>query len=71
MEQTDELLTVSQLARRLRVSQAWIKSEAEAGRIPCLPANGSRYLFSWSAVQQSLLKRAEQVPEPREELATA
>jgi hypothetical protein len=54
----NELLTLRQLARRLQVSQAWLKAEAEAGRIPSLPAGG-RYLFSLAAVQNALLERAE------------
>ena len=53
-----ELLSVRQLARRLEVSQAWLKAEAQAGRIPCLRAGG-RFLFSLAAVHAALLERAE------------
>ena len=59
----NELLTLPQLSRRLKVSQAWVKREAESGRLPCIPANSGRFLFSWSAVEKALLERAEATPE--------
>ena len=58
----DELLTLRQLSRRLRVPQSWLRSEAEAGRLPALRA-GRRYLFSTSAVARTMLKRAADVPQ--------
>ena len=54
----NELLTLPRLARRLGVSQSWLRQEAASGRIPCLAARG-RYLFSESAVRSALLQRAE------------
>ena len=54
----NELVTLAQLARRLKVSQSWVKAEAEAGRVPCLWAGG-RLLFSSAAVKQALLERAQ------------
>jgi len=46
------------MARHLRVSQTWLKSEAAAGRVPALPAGNGRYLFSRAAVENALTQRA-------------
>ena len=59
----NELLTLPQLARRLKVSQRWLRDEAEAGRIPCLNAGSGRYLFSSTAVERALLERANRATE--------
>lgn len=56
-----ELLNLGQLARRLRVSQAWLRGEADAGRLPCLKAD-KRYLFNASAVQEALATKAARMP---------
>ena len=45
------------MARRLRVTQAWLRDEAEAGRVPHLKA-GQRLLFDADAVERVLLDRA-------------
>lgn len=47
------------MARRLRVTQAWLRDEAEAGRIPHLKA-GDRLLFDPETVERVLLERARQ-----------
>lgn len=52
-----ELLPLSRMARRLRVTQAWLRTEADAGRVPCLRA-GNRYLFAAAAVESILAERA-------------
>jgi hypothetical protein len=52
-----ELLSLSRMARRLRVTVAWLREEAEASRVPCLRA-GRRYLFCASAVERVLAERA-------------
>ena len=52
-----ELVTLAVLARRLSLSVAWLKAEAEAGRVPHLKA-GRRRLFNVDAVRDCLLKRA-------------
>jgi hypothetical protein len=53
-----ELVTAHGLALELRpLSAAWLKAEAEAGRIPCLRA-GRRLLFNVEAVKAVLLERA-------------
>jgi len=55
---TPDLISLPILARHLRVSQTWLRQEAEAGRIPSLPAGRGRYLFSRSAVEKVLAERA-------------
>lgn len=52
-----ELLTLPRMARRLGVTQAWLRDEAKAERVPCLMA-GNRYLFDPEAVQAALVARA-------------
>ena len=55
---TPDLLSLPALARALRVTQGWLRAEAEAGRIPALPAGNGRYLFSRVAVETALTQRA-------------
>jgi excisionase family DNA binding protein len=45
------------MARRLGVTQQWLRREAEAGNIPCLKA-GNRFLFNPVAVQEALATKA-------------
>ena len=45
------------LARRLGLPRDWLKTEAEAGRIPSLLA-GKRRLFNSEAVERALEDRA-------------
>ncbi len=51
------LLPLGPTARYFRVPAAWLRAEADAGRVPCVRA-GSRYLFSVEAVERVLLDRA-------------
>lgn len=51
------LLTLSQMARDLRVTMKWLKEEAEAGRVPSLLA-GRQRLFNPDAVRSVLSDRA-------------
>ena len=60
MEQT--LITLPKAARQLGVTSAWLRSEAVAGRVPCLPVGKSRFLFNLGALSESLLERASAVP---------
>jgi hypothetical protein len=53
----EPFLSLNRAALRLGVPEAWLKTEAKAGRIPCLRA-GRRLLFSLSAVEAALLERA-------------
>ena len=51
------LLPLNAMARRLRVTQGWLRTEAESGRLPCLKAD-KRILFAPSAVERVLAERA-------------
>jgi hypothetical protein len=51
------LLALPAMARYLKVTQAWLRREAQAGRIPALDANG-RLLFNCEAVERVLADRA-------------
>jgi hypothetical protein len=44
-------------AQLLSVPVAWLRGEADAGRVPCLRA-GSAYLFDLDLVERLLLERA-------------
>jgi excisionase family DNA binding protein len=52
-----ELLNLSRQARRLGVTQQWLREQADAGQLPCLKA-GKRYLFNPEAVETALSARA-------------
>jgi excisionase family DNA binding protein len=56
------LLTLGQMARRLRVPVSWLRQECEAGRIPHIRA-GKAVLFNPEAVERMLLRRAERSPQ--------
>jgi hypothetical protein len=58
------LLPLNRMARRLRVTVAWLRAEADAGRVPCLRA-GTRYLFAPDAVERVLAERAARESEAR------
>jgi len=52
-----DLLTLHQLAIRLRLPREWLRAEAMAGRIPCLRA-GRKLLFSLATIERILAERA-------------
>ena len=54
---TCPLLPAGPMARRLRVPVGWLKSEADAGRIPHVRA-GRSYLFDAETVFDVLVERA-------------
>jgi excisionase family DNA binding protein len=56
-----QLNTLSMEARRLRVPVAWLRDEADAGRIPAIKA-GRQYLFASATVDQVLFQRASNPP---------
>jgi hypothetical protein len=61
----NKLFTLRDLANRFKrfgLSLAWLKAEAEAGRIPCFKAR-RKLLFDAEAVEQALLQRARLSPE--------
>jgi hypothetical protein len=52
-----DLLTLHQLAARLRLPREWLREEALAGRLPCLRVS-RKLLFSLSTVERILAERA-------------
>jgi hypothetical protein len=59
MNSPDALLPLGRMARQLHVTSAWLRNEADAGRVPCLKA-GNRYLFAPEVVERVLAARAAQ-----------
>ncbi len=57
MDNAPRLLVTGVMARRLRVPVAWLREEAEAGRIPHLKA-GRTLLFEPETVERVLIARA-------------
>ena len=57
----DRLYTDGQLARRLRVRAAWLRTEAEANRLPHVRV-GDGFMFDVDAVEAALLARARKLP---------
>lgn len=53
-----KLVKAGPMARRIGVTVRWLKSEADAGRIPCLKAENI-YLFNSDVVLEILAQRAE------------
>jgi hypothetical protein len=56
-----QLLTLSHMARRLRVPARWLRAEAEAGNLPHVKAENV-LLFDPVTVEAVLLERARQTP---------
>ena len=52
-----DLLSLARMARRLGVTQQWLRDQADTGQIPCLKA-GNRYLFNPVAAQEALAEKA-------------
>lgn len=52
-----ELLPLGPMARFLGVKSAWLRGEAEAGRLPSVRA-GDTFLFNPAAVERVLIERA-------------
>ena len=63
---TRSFVTLPLLARRLGLPAAWLKSEAEAGRLPHLRTS-RRLMFNLNAVERILSERAEQQQRERKE----
>lgn len=62
MHNADHIVALDVLAKRLGISQRWLRKETDAGRIPFLKA-GARRLYNIDAVAQSLAKRAADIDE--------
>ena len=63
---TEDVASLSQMARQLRVTQEWLRKQAEAGLVPYLPA-GRRFLFNPAAVRKALAQEAAKSPAGRSE----
>jgi len=51
-----QLLTLHRLAERTGLPTAWLKREADSGRLPCIRA-GRRRMFDLDAVLKALAER--------------
>lgn len=51
-----KLLTLNQLSERTALPAAWLKREADAGRLPCIRA-GRHRMFDLAAVLKTLAER--------------
>jgi hypothetical protein len=57
MERESTFAPLQRTAARLGVPAAWLKCEAEAGRVPHIKA-GRRILFHAATIEQALAERA-------------
>lgn len=64
------LLLLGPTARRVGLPPAWVKAEAEAGRLPCLKI-GKTLFFNPEAIAQLVAERAAQQTLQREGAAHA
>ena len=53
----DQLLSLPRMARKVGVTQRWLKQESDAGRLPHVNAEG-RYLYSCKAITKAILLEA-------------
>jgi hypothetical protein len=49
-------VTLARASRSLGLPTAWLRKEADAGRVPCLIA-GDRYLFDLEIVREIVMER--------------
>lgn len=59
---TTQFIPLEPLATSLGLPRAWVKREADAGRIPFLRVGPTRRLFDVAAVRDALAKRAAEFP---------
>jgi hypothetical protein len=55
---TPAILTIREASRRYGLTQAWLKREAAAGRLPAI-IDGPRVVFSAPALERALARLAE------------
>lgn len=67
-DESKKPLYLGAMARRLRVPATWLRTEAEAGRIPHLRA-GSVLLFDPEVVERIVLDRLRESPTPAKGVA--
>jgi hypothetical protein len=70
MSTATALTPLGLVARLLHVPAAWLRAEADAGRLPHLRA-GRAYLFDPELVERLLLERCRETPHDRREAAHA
>lgn len=58
MYMDSKLLTVHELAEQTGLPAAWLRREADAGRLPCIRAGRLR-VFDFKAVMKALAERQE------------
>ena len=51
---TECLMTVTELADRLRYSPGWVRAQVRAGEIPCIKFNSRAWRFHWPTVLAAL-----------------
>ena len=56
MDADTKLLTLHRLAERTGLPVAWLRREADEGRLPCIRA-GRRRMFDLAAVLKALVER--------------
>ncbi len=66
-EENKKPLNLGAMARQLRIPATWLRSEAEAGRIPHLRA-GSVLLFDPEVVERIVFDRVRESPKRTEEV---
>jgi hypothetical protein len=49
----NNLITIGQLARKLRISVLWLRRQADKGVLPCIDADGKLF-FNLEAVKMKL-----------------
>jgi hypothetical protein len=59
LQKPETFISLQRAASRLGVPAAWLRAEAEAGRVPFLRA-GRRLLFNPDSVAAALLERAKE-----------
>jgi hypothetical protein len=57
----ERILPLRMMARRLGVTQRWLREQSNAGRIPHLRA-GRRYLYAPDAVEAAVAAMAAEMP---------
>ena len=53
----DNLISIGQLSRKLKVSVVWLKAQADKGVLPCISADG-KLLFNLQTVKNKLAELA-------------
>lgn len=51
-----ELLTIGELAERLKFTVKWIRAQVKVGAIPCIKFNSRTWRFHWPSVVAALQK---------------